>query len=247
VLVVAGIDPCGGAGLTADARTIQVCGGHPLTVPTCATDQDRTGFRAAWATDEHALDAMLEAVAVDGPIAAVKTGMFATPRSVERVAHFLDRHARGLPLIVDPVLSTTAGGAQADAGGIAAALLEWLVPRATTLTPNAAELAGLVASAPDELIRRGARAVLVTGGDQAGDEVVDELWTAHGRTAIRHPRVSIGPVHGTGCALAAVLAAELARGTAIETACRRAVGRVAQWIANTPPALDGLPVALRIG
>ncbi len=251
VLVIAGLDPCGGAGLTADARTIQACGAFPLTVPTCWTDQDRSGFRSAHPIADDALAAMLAAVERDGAIDAIKIGLFASPRTIELVARWLTGLSRTVPVVVDPVLSATAGGGPSAARTIARAIVERLAPIGPVLTPNRAELELLVAGRAEDLLARGARAVLVTGGDREGAEVVDELVQGEAgrvtRVELVHPRLAVGPVHGTGCALASALAVQLGRGVPIESACRVAIARVSAWIAATPSAPDGRPEPLRIG
>jgi hydroxymethylpyrimidine/phosphomethylpyrimidine kinase len=246
ILTIAGIDPCGGAGLGADARTIHVCGGVAMTVPTATTVQNRLGFVRARPIPAVELSAMLEAVAGDGLPAAAKLGLCADAATVAAVASWL----RGLgaaapPLVVDPVLSATAGGGPAAAAEVAAALVEQLAGLAAVFTPNLPELELL--GGLDRLRAAGCAAVLVTDGHGDGAEVVDRLVTAAGCAEIRHPRLPSGPVHGTGCALSAALATALGRGDPLERACADAVGQVARWLAGTAPSTDGRPVPLAVG
>ncbi|MBK8978562.1 MAG: bifunctional hydroxymethylpyrimidine kinase/phosphomethylpyrimidine kinase [Planctomycetes bacterium] len=248
VLSIAGLDPCGGAGLVADTRAIVALGGFALAVPTCTTVQNRHGFAGARATSPADLVAMLDAVAADGPLDAIKTGLFVDPATVAAVAAYVDRLPAGIPLVVDPVLSATAGGSSELLAQCAAALLRHLVPRATVVTPNLPELARLSAGDPQPLLDRGAQAVLVKGGHGAGDEAVDVLHLRTGAVerSVR-PRLHRGPVHGTGCALSAALAALLASGADVPTAARTAGDLLARWLAATPHGRGALPEPLRIG
>lgn len=246
VLTVAGIDPCGGAGLGADARAIHVCGGMPATVPTCTTVQSRRGFVRASAVPPGELRAMLDAVLEDGTVAAMKVGLCADAATVSAIAEW--HRALGAsapPLVVDPVLSATAGGGPAAAVEIARAIVRELAPCSRVLTPNLAEFEAL--GGVTTLLAGGAFAVLVTGGHGSGPQVIDRLVCADRTVEIVHPRLDIGPVHGTGCGLSAALATYLALDADLESAVRSASGRVHDWLRATRPSTDGLPVPLAIG
>lgn len=246
VLTIAGIDPCGGAGLGADARTIHVCGGDAATVPTCTTVQNRHGFERARAVPADDLRAMLDAVVRDAPVGVAKVGLCADAATVDAIAAWHAALGDTAPrLVVDPVLSATAGGGPAERGALAAAIAERLAPRAFVVTPNAPELDALGGVAA--LLACGAHAVLVTGGHGEGDIVVDRAVTARGEHAVRHPRIVRGPVHGTGCALSAALATFLARGDGLEEAFVVAVDRVQRWLRATPDDGSGLPEPLAVG
>jgi hydroxymethylpyrimidine/phosphomethylpyrimidine kinase len=204
--------------------------------------QDRSGFRELHQVDRPLLAAMIEAALDDGPVAAVKTGLLGAAGTVAAVTEQLRARGRGAPVVVDPVLAATAGGLEVDAD-VVAAYVEALVPLATIVTPNRPEVARL-GGEPQALLALGAAAVLIKGGHGAGDIVEDRLLTADGETVIDHPRLAVGEVRGTGCALASALACELGRGAAIDEACRSAVAVMSRCLEITPPAADGGPSIL---
>jgi hydroxymethylpyrimidine/phosphomethylpyrimidine kinase len=221
VLAIGGLDPCGGAGITADARILEKLGAHPMAVATCLTDQDRSGMRGALPVEAEWLRRMLDAAIADGPIGAIKTGMFASREGLETVhAAVLPLVHAGVPLVVDPVLSATAGGWHQSVD-VVAAYRETLVPFATLVTPNLEELAVVVP---------GAGAVLKKGGHAEGPEVVDRLILGGRTVEIRHERIATGPLHGTGCVLASAIAAFLAMGRGLEAACREAIAVVERCV-----------------
>lgn len=247
MLALAGLDPCAGAGLTADVRTIAAGGGRPVGVPTCLTAQNRHGFAECWPVPAERILRMADAVFADGPVDAIKVGLCADARTVVTLAAWL----RGLgaarpPVVVDPVLSATAGGGPAAVKELARALVDELAPVVDLLTPNLPELDLLGGVASIQARRDGGVAVLVTGGHGEGEEIVDRL---HGRGVLRdfvHGRLPIGPVHGTGCALSSSIATALARGLGVEDACESGVLAVRSFLARTRRSEDGLPVPLAI-
>jgi hydroxymethylpyrimidine/phosphomethylpyrimidine kinase len=228
VLTIAGSDSSGGAGIQADQAAIVRLGGHAATVVTAVTAQSMRGVTAIHAVPDDVVDAQLAAVLGDLPVAAVKTGMLATPGQVRSVARALG--TRPLPLVVDPVMVATAGDRLAGADVVAAILAE-LVPRAALVTPNLAEaaaLAGRPVGDPDEmaaagraLLERGAAAVLVKGGHLSG-RAIDVLVTPGVVVELEAPSVAGPAVHGTGCALSAAIAVRLAHGEALLDAVRDA-------------------------
>jgi hydroxymethylpyrimidine/phosphomethylpyrimidine kinase len=258
VLAIGGLDPTGGAGVTADARMLQSRGVHAATVATALTDQDRHGFRGFLPVPDDWLERLLAAALADGPVHAIKTGLFGHARAIavaaRVVAPLLDR---GVPLVVDPVLAATAGGWEAE-GELVAAYRELLLPRARLVTPNLPELATLAAGAPQRLLELGCGAVLVKGGhaEAAADGAIEDQLVRRGDVVVfRHPRVATGPLHGTGCALASAVAAELALAAAagqqppgdedLERACRVAVETLGRCIRASRH--DGaLPEPLRL-
>lgn len=250
ILSIAGLDPCGGAGLLADARAITACGGMALGVLACTTVQNRHGLVSATPAAVADLRAALDAVRGDGPLHAVKTGLLLDPAVVAVVAAWLGEFEERPPLVVDPVLSITAGGG--DAAGIARwarALRDELVPLGAILTPNQPELDLLVRGGdPRALLREGATAVLITGGHgHDSDHAVDVLHDGGGVVDFRRPLLQRGPVHGTGCALSAALATCLGHGLDLRAAVNAAGDDVAAWLRLTPDDGSGLPEPLAIG
>lgn len=230
VLVMAGLDPTGGAGLLADMEAIAAAGARGWAVATAITAQGPRGARGFEPTTEAVLDAQLDAL-LEGrerPRAA-KTGMLGTAALARAVAERLRAPPLWrIPLVVDPVLLASSGASLLDlAGKTAADALFPLFARARLVTPNLPELAALASSdvSTDEAAIRAARrlparAVLVKGGHRAGAPV-DLL--VEGRRVVRlEGRRRPGTARGTGCRLASAAAAFLARGAGLDEAVRGA-------------------------
>jgi hydroxymethylpyrimidine/phosphomethylpyrimidine kinase len=247
VLAIGGLDPTGGAGLTADALAIAACGGRPSTVPTCLTVQNRHGFMRLEPVDPGLLRAMLDAVLQDGRPQAIKVGLLGSAAVARSVATWLMAHrSRTTPVVVDPVLSATAGGWEAGEG-VVAALRDSVLLAADYATPNLPELARLV---PDSDARRllalGLSGVVVKGGHAEGETVRDTLVTAQAEVLAEGRRLPRGKVHGTGCAFASAFATALAAGKPAAEALQLAHAFVRRCLVATEPSVDGLPVPLEI-
>lgn len=239
VLVLGGVDPSGGAGLAVDARMVHARGGVPMLVPSCLTVQNRRGMRSAEPVDAALLDAMLGAAVDDGAPDAIKLGMLwdgATAATVARAIASIPPPRP--PVVVDPVLSVTAGGWNGNAALVDVYVHE-LLPVTRVVTPNLPELELLANGDPARILEAGCGAVLVTGGHAEGDVVEDVLWTGGEATRFRHPRIPAGELHGTGCALAAALATGLGAGLDLADACDGALAAVERCIRATEPAADG--------
>lgn len=242
ILSIGGLDPCGGAGITADARMVQARGGQALTVATCLTIQNRHGVERVDAVAEEALRDSLGAALGDGVADAIKLGLMTT-RAFDVVVDLLDGYDG--PVVADPVLGFTAGGEPPE--DLVSAYRERLVVLHPVLTPNLDEIEKLApAGGAGELIALGCRAVLVKGGHGVDDIVLDLLHDEDGEFGCEHPRRNIGPVHGTGCALATALAWGLASGRGLREACQGAIEIVQSCLSKTPPSADGKPVPLVI-
>jgi hydroxymethylpyrimidine/phosphomethylpyrimidine kinase len=247
VLALAGLDPCAGAGLTADVRTIASCGGRPVGVPTCLTVQNRHGFVEAWPVPVDRLLRMADAALADGPVAAIKIGLLVDVATIDSLAAWLeDLGAQRPRVVVDPVLSATAGGGPAAAKAVARGLVDVLAPYVDLFTPNLPELVQLggVERIGSRMGDRGA--LLVTGGHADGEDVVDRLHHLDSELDFVNARLDLGPVHGTGCALSSAAATLLGRGLGIEAACEGAIRVVRSFLERTDPSVDGLPVPLAI-
>lgn len=234
VLTIAGLDPSGGAGLLADVRAFGACGVAGCAVATALTVQTGRGVRRVEPVEPGLLDEQLAAVLDDVRPAAVKIGMLGGWAQVSVVARALA--GRGLPVVLDPVLASTGGVPLLDEDG-RRLLLDLLLPLCTVVTPNLAELEALGGSA-EALRARGAGAVLVKGGHLDG-EPVDRLLDATGWTEFGGARVDTEHARGTGCALAAGLAAGLARGWDLRTAVSAAKALVADGLRAPVLAGDG--------
>ena len=241
VLIIAGSDSGGGAGVQADIKTVTVLGGYAATAITAVTVQNTLGVTAVLPLDVELVAAQAEAVLSDIGADVIKTGMLGDAAVVERVARLLDEAA--LPAVIDPVMAAK-GGARLLAEDAAAALLSLLVPRAALLTPNAPEaeiLTGLAVQTTDDLRRAGerllamgARAVLMKGGHVPGPRVVDVLMTADGESLFEGERMESRHTHGTGCTLASACATGLAQGLTLAAATARAWDYVHQAMLSAP-------------
>ncbi|MEO6597553.1 MAG: bifunctional hydroxymethylpyrimidine kinase/phosphomethylpyrimidine kinase [Planctomycetota bacterium] len=247
VLLLGGLDPCGGAGLTADATVVAVHGAQPLPVAIATTAQNRRGFLSCHVLPTEVWREALDAALADGDVHAVKIGLLGAAPTVSLVAAALRPLLGRAPIVVDPVLSATAGGYTVPAA-VAAAYREHLLPLATVLTPNHAEAMAVYGGEPRSALAAGCAAVLQKDGHGSGAFAEDILYERTGEVRFRRPRLHIGAVHGTGCALASALATLLARGLDTAAACRGA----GDWLASLlqllgPPAADGLPRNLPLG
>ena len=228
VLTIAGLDPSGGAGLVADVQTIAAFGCFATAAVTSLTFQNTTGVRGAAHQTAETVRAQVLPIIEDLRIAVVKTGMLPTRAVVAEVARLLrDTDLRAAPVVVDPVVRATSGHGLIDDAALAALQRE-LLPLARVVTPNVPEaerLTGLriadeagMRAAARVLRAQGARAVLVKGGHLAGGDALD-LLDDDGTVQLFHaPRIATGATHGTGCTLAAAIAACLARGLPLAAA-----------------------------
>ncbi|HEX3827304.1 MAG TPA: bifunctional hydroxymethylpyrimidine kinase/phosphomethylpyrimidine kinase [Sporichthyaceae bacterium] len=248
MLTIAGSDPSGGAGIQADLKTVLALGGHGMSVLTAVTVQNSTGVAGWWPVPLDIVRGQFTAVVEDIGVDAVKTGMLGEPGIVEAVAALLEPlHRAGVPIVVDPVLAASTADPLAVAG-LQVALRESLLPLATVVTPNLAEVAALTGVTVEEeaglgraaaaLLASGARWVLVKGGHLPGD-AVDLLTDGDTRLVLRAPRSPNRHTHGTGCTLAAAIATELARGRTVPEAARAAKDYVTGAIAAGFPAGAG--------
>ena len=241
VLVIAGSDSGGGAGIQADIKTITVLGGYAATAITAVTVQNTLGVTGVHPIPVDVVQAQARAVLGDIGADAIKTGMLGDTAMVEAVAQLLDE--AGCPAVVDPVMIAKGGAALLEQDAVEA-VRRLLIPRAALLTPNAPEawaLAGVAVRdldgqrrAGEALLRLGARAVLMKGGHVPGDRVVDLLVTPQGETSFEGERLDTPHTHGTGCTLASACAAGLAQGLGLDEAVARAWDYVARAIRGAP-------------
>jgi hydroxymethylpyrimidine/phosphomethylpyrimidine kinase len=231
-LTIAGSDSGGGAGIQADLKTFAAHRVHGLSAIAALTAQHTRGVTAVHVPPVEFLRAQIDACYDDFEIGAVKLGMLANDAIIDTVAHALQAH-RATHVVLDPVMIATSG-AKLLADDAVSALRERLLPMAAIVTPNLPEAEFLLGNriedvtamyaACTELLAMGASAVLLKGGHlNAGDEVVDLLATRDRSHAmrvreIRHPRLHVD-AHGTGCTLAAAIAAHLSLGDSLENAC----------------------------
>jgi len=226
VLIIAGSDSGGGAGLQADLRTMAAHGVHAACVVTAVTAQNSREVRAIEPLAPAIVAAQLDAVFADFRVQSIKIGMLATAAIVRTVAAALAPHPR-VKVVLDPVMVATTG-ARLARGDLATILRRHLLSRADLLTPNVPEAESLIGrrlrstddlpSAADDLMALGARAVLLKGGHLPGRRVSDLLVTRDGRQRWFHHARIAAEGHGTGCTLSSAIAARLAQGDAMESA-----------------------------
>ena len=241
VLIIAGSDSGGGAGIQADIKTVTALGGYAATAITAVTVQNTLGVQAVHPVPPDIVEAQARAVLDDIGADAIKTGMLGSRAVVEAVAALLAE--TGAPAVVDPVMISKSGAALLDAAALDA-FRALMIGRAALLTPNAPEaeaLTGVAVTslegqrrAGEALLRAGASAVLVKGGHVPGPRVIDLLITAGGETSFEGPRLDTRHTHGTGCTLASACAAGLAQGMGLTEAVARAVAYTAEAIARAP-------------
>ncbi len=243
VLIVAGSDSGGGAGIQADIKTVTMLDGFAATAVTALTAQNTEGVFGVLPIAPDFIRQQIEVVLDDIGADAVKTGMLHDSAVIETVGAVLAERAANVPLVVDPVMVAKGGAALIEPGAIEA-LKRRLVARATVLTPNLPEaeiLAGRkiesrasMEETATAMLGLGCRAVLLKGGHLAGDTVYDVLATASGLRVWESPRIDSRHTHGTGCTLASAIAAGLAQEMAIEPAVERARDYVQRAIASAP-------------
>lgn len=229
ILIIAGSDSGGGAGIQADIKAVSALGGHAMTAITAITAQNTLGVTAVHPVPADMVLAQMDAVICDIGVDAVKIGMIGSAHTAHAVADRLEQLS-GVPIIFDPVMVATSGSALADADTIAA--FTRLMRLATLTTPNLPELAAL---GGEEAVRAQAQALLVKGGHGEGDTLTDRLIEADGAETLWHDtRIDTPHTHGTGCTLASAIAAGLAQGLDLVAATRRAHAYVRKAIETAP-------------
>ncbi|PJE99306.1 bifunctional hydroxymethylpyrimidine kinase/phosphomethylpyrimidine kinase [Streptomyces carminius] len=225
VLTVAGSDSGGGAGIQADLKTMLALGTHGMSVLTAVTAQNSLGVQGAWELPAEAVRQQFRSVVDDIGTQAVKTGMLATAELVETVAELLD--GLPVPVVVDPVGVSKHGDPLLAADALHAVRTA-LLPKATVATPNLDEVAQLTGvrveteadlpRAAAAVLAYGPRWTLIKGGHLKDGEAVDLLTDGTDEHWLRAPRHDNRHTHGTGCTLAAAVAAELAKGRSVPEA-----------------------------
>jgi hydroxymethylpyrimidine/phosphomethylpyrimidine kinase len=243
VLIIAGSDSSGGAGIQADIKTVTALGAYAATAITALTAQDTTGVHAIHDVPAAFLKQQIEAVAGDIGADAIKIGMVHTAEQMNVVGDALDGPLAGLPVVLDPVMVAKGGASLMDPRA-SQTFRARLLLRASVLTPNLPEaeaLTGYKIGSVEEMIHAGemlrtygARAVLVKGGHLPGRTVIDVLVVEDGVERFEGPRIESRHTHGTGCTLASAIAAGLAQGLSLSAATRRARHFVEQAIRSAP-------------
>jgi hydroxymethylpyrimidine/phosphomethylpyrimidine kinase len=237
ILIIAGSDSGGGAGIQADIKTVTMLGGHAMTAITAITAQNTLGVQAVHAIPTDIVIAQIDSIASDIGIDAIKIGMIGSADTLDAVADRIEAlDLAAIPLVFDPVMVATSGAALADEDTIAA--FARLMRRATVTTPNLPELAAL--GGVETVLGTGS-ALLEKGGHANDDEgalLIDRLnpndpgqppvieWAA--------PRIATSETHGTGCTLASAIAVGLAQAMPLSAAVARARDFVRLSLLNAP-------------
>ncbi len=245
VLIVAGSDSGGGAGIQADIKTVTALGGYAATAVTALTAQNTLGVFGVLPVPPEFIVQQMRVVLEDIGCDALKTGMLHDAAVIEAVADTIVDAAAGRPLVVDPVM-VAKGGDRLLAADAVIILRRRLLPLATVLTPNLPEAAALLErpvrtvedqlEAARELRSVGPQSVLVKGGRAAADVITDVLATAQGEEVFRYRRQPGDNTHGTGCTLASAIATGIARGLEPRDAVAQALDYV-QAAMRTAPGL----------
>ena len=228
VLIIAGSDSGGGAGIQADIKTVTMLGGHATTAITAVTAQNTLGVTAIHPIPAETILAQIDAVADDIGVDAVKIGMIGSAFAADQVAARLERmraEQPGLPIVFDPVMVATSGAALADDATVAA--FGRLMRVATIATPNLPELQRMTSeedpvAAALHLVGEYGCAVLIKGGHDEGEALADALIETDNMTSWQGRRIETGDTHGTGCTLASAIALFLARGLSLADSIARA-------------------------
>ncbi|MGD0143329.1 MAG: bifunctional hydroxymethylpyrimidine kinase/phosphomethylpyrimidine kinase [Rhizomicrobium sp.] len=243
LLVIAGSDSSGGAGIQADIKTATALGAYAMTAITAVTAQDTSGIHAIHPVPAAIVREQIAWTLADIGADAIKIGMLGSADIVEAVADVLMVRAKNIPLVLDPVMASTSGTPLLDEAAIAA-MKARLFPLATVVTPNLPE-AEILADIPihtrddaaraAEILRAGgAKAVLVKGGHTEEIEISDLLYDASGSHRFESPRIDTRHTHGTGCTLATAIAVGLGQDLALRDAVERARRFVYDAIETAP-------------
>jgi len=243
VLICAGSDSGGGAGIQADIKAVTALCGFASTALTALTAQNTEGIHGIHEVPLAFVDQQIRVVLSDIGADCVKTGMLHSEGVIHTVVEALDAAAPGVPLIVDPVMVAKGGHKLLDPAALGALKAE-MIPRASLVTPNIPEatlLTGLevcdvddMRRAADLLLRLGPDAVLLKGGHMQGDELTDLLATPDGAEVFTSRRLATRHTHGTGCSMASAIAAGIAQGLELSVAVARARGYVYTAILTAP-------------
>jgi hydroxymethylpyrimidine/phosphomethylpyrimidine kinase len=243
VLIVAGSDSGGGAGIQADIKTVTALDGYAATAITALTAQNTQGVFGVLPIKPDFVRKQIDLVLEDIGADAIKTGMLYDESIINALADALEAHGKPIKLVVDPVMLAKGGAPLIDPNAVAA-LKRRIINLSTIITPNlleAEKLAGMTIRTVDDmehaalaLLTLGCEAALITGGHLESQVLTDVLATSRGVQRFRSERIPTKHTHGTGCTLASAIATSLAQGMQIEEAVVRARDYVRRAIETAP-------------
>ena len=232
VLTFAATDPSGGAGIQADILTLTSMGCHALSVVTAITVQDTVGVDDYLPIDADWIADQARSVLEDMPVAAFKIGLLGSVENIAAIAEVLSDYP-DIPLVLDPVLASGRGDELAN-DDMLDAMRELLIPQATILTPNSIEARRLALDEDNEeddpsleecakrILQMGCEYVLITGTHEQTPKVINTLYSDRGVVSSDSWARLPGIYHGSGCTLAAAIAALLAQGVSVPEAVKEA-------------------------
>lgn len=246
VLIIAGSDSGGGAGIQGDIKTVTCLGGYAATAITALTAQNTLGVFAVQDVAEDFIASQIKLVIDDIGADVIKTGMLNKGSVINIVADTLASYP-GILFVLDPVMFAKSGTSLLDTGALAT-LKSRLIPLADIITPNIPEaeyISGISIKTVDDMrkaaqiiLKLGCKSVLLKGGHLDGDILTDMLITADGETIFEQSRINTKHTHGTGCAMASAIAAGIAQGMDLKDSVMRARDYVFKAI-KTAPQLGG--------
>ena len=241
ILVIAGSDSGGGAGIQADIKTVTMLGGHATTAVTAITAQNTLGVDAVHPVPAEMIIAQIDSIVGDIGVDAVKVGMVPSAFAAQVIANRLQQLQK-VPVVFDPVMVATSGSALADDSTVAA--FGKLMDVATVVTPNLPELHRLASeedpvAAALHLVGQHGCAVLIKGGHEEGDAIADALIETDNMTSWQGQRIDTGNTHGTGCTLASAIACFLGQGDSLISAVERARVFVRLALLDAPELGEG--------
>ena len=243
VLLVAGSDSGGGAGIQADIKTVTALNGFAMTAITALTAQNTMGVHSVSPVGIDLIETQMRVVLDDLGADCLKTGMLYSSEVIETVCDVMHANGTGIPVIVDPVM-VAKGGAKLLESDAVSAIRSQLLPIARVITPNIPEAETLLdmeigtidamKQAAELIVEMGAAAVLLKGGHMSGRNLTDVLLDESGFYLFETERVDTLHTHGTGCSIASAIAVGIAQGLALPDAVRRAQAYVAAAIRSAP-------------
>ena len=243
VLIVAGSDSGGGAGIQADIKTVTALGGFAATAVTALTAQNTLGIFGVLPVEASFVRQQIDVVLADIGADCIKTGMLVSAEVIETLVEALEASAPHTPVVVDPVMLSSSGERLLDREAVDT-LKRALLVRATVVTPNLPEAEALTGMAvrdiadmrraAESLLTLGAKAAVVKGGHLDGNTVSDVIATEAGGFILSSPRIETRHTHGTGCTLASGIATGLAQGMSLRPAIERARRYLIAALASAP-------------
>lgn len=243
VLIVAGSDSGGGAGIQGDIKTVTALGGYAATAVTALTAQNTEGVAEIQPVDAGFVARQMRLVLDDIGADCIKLGMLYSAETIAAVCDVIEEAGQGIPLVVDPVMAAKDGRPLLEDAALDM-LKQRLIPLTTLFMPNIPEaeiLTGMTLRDVDHmrhaasmLITLGARVVMLKGGHMGGDVLTDLLRWDGGEEVFEDQRLDRSDTHGTGCALASAVAVGLAQGMGIHAAVVRARNYLREAIRTAP-------------